>query len=551
MGEGPTAPAFATAPDTPPPGLVRRVLQTQRHLAGVIAGALIASVDADRQRPREQRHPLFGIRRGIAALLRPFIARDLRGLPFPVQLRRRLERLGATYIKLGQILSLREDLLPRDITSEFKNLLDRLPAVPYERVVEIVEATLERPVIAAFASIERTPIGSASIGQVHRATTIGGDAVIVKIVKPGIRETLERDAVLLRISGTVLNWVIPRFRPKQVFAEFVEYTLREVDLRREADNAETFTANFKDRPDIVFPRIYRELSGRDVLTMEFLDGIKPSDVGASLSDAERDTLIDLGATAIIRMLYRDGFFHADLHPGNLMVLPGPKCGFIDLGMVGRFDEELRRTLMYYFYCLVAGDAENAARYLLAVAEPGPGADPHGFRRDVEDVSRRWSRTATFSDFSLARLMLESVTRAAHYRMYFPVELVLMVKAVVTYEGVGQMLKPGFDIASISQAHIRAIFLEQFSPLRFAREGARSAPEVIDALLRAPMLLNEGLRMIERTTRQPAENPLVGVRTSLLAGACLIGGVIALVTKGPLALWVGLFVLAVFFALKRK
>ena len=238
MGEGPTAPAFATAPDTPPPSLVRRVLQTQRHLAGVIAGALIASVDADRQRPREQRHPLFGIRRGIAALLRPFIARDLRGLPFPVQLRRRLERLGATYIKLGQILSLREDLLPRDITSEFKNLLDRLPAVPYERVVEIVEATLERPVIAAFASIERTPIGSASIGQVHRATTIGGDAVIVKIVKPGIRETLERDAVLLRISGTVLNWVIPRFRPKQVFAEFVEYTLREVCLLYTSDAAD-------------------------------------------------------------------------------------------------------------------------------------------------------------------------------------------------------------------------------------------------------------------------------------------------------------------------
>ena len=551
MGDGPAVPVFATAPDTPPPGLVRRVLQTQRHLAGVISGALIASVDGDRRKPREARHPLFGIRRALAAVLRPCLARDLRDLPFPVQLRRRLELLGATYIKLGQILSLREDLLPAEITAEFKNLLDRLPAVPYDRVVEIVEATLQRPIIAAFASIERHPIGSASIGQVHRATTIAGDAVIVKIVKPGIRETLERDAVLLRISGTILDWVIPRFRPRQVFAEFVEYTLREVDLRREADNAETFAANFTDLPDIVFPRIYRELSGRDVLTMEFLDGVKPSDVGATMTEAERNTLIDLGATAIIRMLYRDGFFHADLHPGNLMILPGPKCGFIDLGMVGRFDEELRRTLMYYFYCLVAGDAENAARYLLAVAEAGPGADPHGFRRDVEDVARRWSRAATFSDFSLARLMLESVTRAAHYRMYFPVELVLMVKALVTYEGVGQMLKPGFDVASVSQTHIRAIFLDQFSPLRFAREGMKSAPEVIDALLRAPMLLNEGLRMIERTTRQPAENPLAGVRSSLLAGACLIGGVIALVTKGPAVLWVALFVLAVVFALKRK
>ena len=284
MGDVPAAPVFATAPDTPPPGLVRRVLQTQRHLAGVLVGALIASVDTDRRLPRARRHALFGLRRAVAALLRPFIARDLRHLPFPVQFRRRLELLGATYIKLGQILSLREDLLPPEITSELKNLLDRLPAVPYDRVVAIIEATLQRPVIAAFASVERTPIGSASIGQVHRATTIGGDAVIVKIVKPGIRETLERDAVLLRVSGAILNWVVPRFRPKQVFAEFVEYTLREVDLRREADNAETFATNFSDLPDIVFPRIYRELSGRDVLTMEFLDGVKPSDVGATMTD---------------------------------------------------------------------------------------------------------------------------------------------------------------------------------------------------------------------------------------------------------------------------
>ncbi len=551
MSDVAPAPVFATAPDTPPPGLLRRVLQTQRHLAGVLAGALIASVDNDRRRPREQRHAIFRIRWIVAALLRPFIARDLRHLPFPVQFRKRLELLGATYIKLGQILSLREDLLPPEVTAELKNLLDRLPAISYDRVVTIIESTLQRPIIATFASIEKTPIGSASIGQVHRATTIEGDAVIVKIVKPGIRETLERDAVLLRISGTILNWVVPRFRPKQVFAEFVEYTLREVDLRREADNAETFAANFADRPDIVFPRIYRRLSGRDVLTMEFLEGVRPSDIGATMPEPERDTLIDLGATAIIRMLYRDGFFHADLHPGNLIVLPGPRCGFIDLGMVGRFDEELRRTLMYYFYCLVIGDAENAARYLSAVAEHGPGADPHGFRREVEDVARRWSRAATFSDFSLARLMLESVTRAAHYRMYFPVELVLMVKALVTYEGVGQMLKPGFDVAAVSQAHIRTIFLEQFSPLRFAREGMKSAPEMIDALLRAPILLSEGLRMIERTTRQPAENPLAGVRTSLLAGACLIGGVIALVTKGHVVLWVSLFVLALFFALKRK
>jgi ubiquinone biosynthesis protein len=241
------------------------VLQTQRHLAGVIR----RTDRVGRRRPpahREQRHPLFGIRRGIAALLRPFIARDLRGLPFPVQLRRRLELLGATYIKLGQILSLREDLLPRDITSEFKNLLDRLPAVPYERVVEIVEATLERPVIAAFASIERTPIGSASIGQVHRATTIGGDAVIVKIVKPGIRETPRTRCGAAAYLGHRAQPGIPR--PGQRCSPSSSNT----PCARSTCGARPTTPRRSrptcDRPDIVFPRIYRELSGRDVLTME-------------------------------------------------------------------------------------------------------------------------------------------------------------------------------------------------------------------------------------------------------------------------------------------
>ena len=143
----------------------------------------------------------------------------------------------------------------------------------------------------------------------------------------------------------------------------------EVDLSREADNAETFASSFKDQPDIVFPKIYREYCNQNLLCMEFLDGIKPTDAAAErLGQADRERLVDLGAEAIICMLYRDGFFHADLHPGNLIVLPGPRAGFIDLGMIGRFDDQLRRTLLYYYYCLVMGDSENAPRYLAALAD---------------------------------------------------------------------------------------------------------------------------------------------------------------------------------------
>lgn len=342
------------------------------------------------------------------------------------------------------------------------------------------------------------------------------------MVKPGIPELLKRDAILLKIFAAFLQSFLSRFQPQRVITEFVDYTSKEVDLRREASNCETFAANFRDVPDIVFPKVYRKYCGELVMTQEFLSGLKPGDEQVrALPDADRDRLVDLGATAIVRMLYRDGFFHADLHPGNLLVLPGPRAGFIDLGMVGRFDHDLRRSLLYYFYCLVMGDPENASRYLAALAQPGRGADPVGFRKEVTEMSNTWAHAASFSDFSLAQLILRSVGMAAKYRMYFPVEMVLMVKALVTFEGVGQILKPGFDVAAVSQKHVNKIFLNQFSPIRLVREMAAGAPEILDALAKAPMLITEGLRVLEQATKRPSENPFAGIRGTVLAGFFII------------------------------
>ncbi len=443
-----------------------------------------------------------------------------------MQLRKRLETLGPTYIKLGQVLSLREDILPAQITDELKNLLDRLPAVPLDRLKEIIEKDLKRPVVAMFSWIDPDPLGSASIGQVHKAKLLDGSEVIVKVVKPGNRELLKRDTILLNLLGRFLQTFLERVQPRKVLKEFAEYTLRELDLTREADNAETFAANFRDMPDVVFPKIFREFSGRDVLCMEFLDGYKPTaSATQELSLEQRAHLLDLGAASIIRMLFRDGFFHADLHPGNLMILPGSRIGFIDLGMVGRFSEELKRSLMYYYYCLVMGDSENAARYLSMVAQPGRRGDVVGFRREVEEICRRWAKTSNFKEYPLAHLILRSVAQGARYDMYFPVETVLMVKALVTFEGVGQILNPGFDVKEVSQKHVNAIFLDQFSPFRLAKEGFRGAPELIEALSKAPMLITEGLRLLESAQHQPRENPFAGLKTTLFGGACIIGAAI--------------------------
>jgi len=530
--------------------LLLRLFTIYRHVLGLTFGGLPAYL---RSRPRGQRHGLkfWGLRL-TSFLTYPFINRKLARQPFPVQLRKRLEALGPTYVKLGQILALRRDVLPLELTDELKNLLERLPALPFQRYVELVSLELNRPVDEMFSWIEPVPMGSASIGQTHRATILDGDSVVIKLVKPGIREIVRQDVMLLRILGSFLQVFLSQYQPKRMIGEFCAYTLKEVDLRNEAESAETFAANFKDMPEVVFPAIYRQFTTESLLVMEYLPGLPPNNPAVqALSSEERDRIIDIGAAAIIQMLYGDGFFHADLHPGNLLVLPGPMDGFIDLGMVGRFDDDLRRTLLYYFYCLVMGDAANAARYLASIAEGGRKSDRKGFRRDVEEICRRWQRDSTFEGFSIAQLIMESVGRAANYRMYLPVEMVLMVKAMVTFEAVGSLLQPGFDVAEVSKPYITQIFINQFSPVRIAQETMRGAPDLVDALIKAPMLVTEGLKVLEQTTQREPENPFAGIRGTVLAGSCLVAGAIVAASHGPWPVWVTFIGAGIILALRGR
>src|SRR5690349_8312838 len=217
-------PGFEMLPDKPPQGLVRRFFTTQRHLLALGAGALVSHAREGQAFGESRRFLLlFWLERLLAFLVRPFLDKTITDRPFPFQLRRRLEILGPTFIKLGQVLALRQDLLPPEIVEELKNLLDRLPVVPFERYLGLITKDLGRPVEAMYSWIDPIPIGSASIAQIHRATTLAGDSVILKVVKPGIRETLTRDAILLKLLGVALQKVIPRYQPKRVIAEFVEY----------------------------------------------------------------------------------------------------------------------------------------------------------------------------------------------------------------------------------------------------------------------------------------------------------------------------------------
>jgi ubiquinone biosynthesis protein len=197
-----------------------------------------------------------------------------------------------------------------------------------------------------------------------------------------------------------------------------------------------------------------------------------------------------------------------------------------------------------------GDVDSAARYLAATAEPGSGADPAAFRREVVEIANRWRRSASFETYSLGHLVLDSVARGGAYRMYFPVEMVLMVKALVTFEGVGHMLLPGFDVAEVSKKHVRAIFMEQFSPLRFIQEGMRGTPDLVDAVAKMPLLITDGIKALEQTVQRHPENPFAGLRGTLIGGFSLVAGALVLGLGGPWPLGAALFVAGFLLSLRK-
>lgn len=539
-----------------PSSLLVRYFITQKHLTALALGGGFAFL-----RHRKETRAKFKLRYfflGVFLWLNwPFLNKKLIRQPFAVQLRRRLEMLGATYIKLGQILSLREDILPKEITDELKKLLDSLPALKYDRYVELVEEQLGQPINQVFAEVQKNPLGSASIAQAHRATLKTGEEVVIKLLKPGTRELIQTDSKIIKATGSVLELFLPQLQPKNMFTEFTEYTNKEVDFVLEADNAEVFAANFVKTPDIVFPKIYREFCTSDVITMQFLRGMKPDEECAKVLNREQsERAVELGATAIIQMLYSDGFFHADLHPGNLLIMVDDEghvqTGFIDLGMVGRFEESTRKSMLYYYNSLVMGDPKSAARYLSMVARPGRGGDPEGFRKEFVDVGMRWVRSPNFNEFSLALLIFESVVLGAKYRMYFPLELVLMVKAIITFEGVGNVILPGLDIAKVTKKPVRKLLLNEVNPVELAKTTLQNAPEVIDVITRSPLVLVELFKKLEIELFEKKEekvSPMNSMKYMVFAGMCVVGACILVASDQPWQAYTALFAIGGIFALK--
>ena len=432
---------------------------------------------------------------------------------FPQQFRETLERLGPTYVKLGQILSLRHDILPDAVISELKKLHNQVPPFPFAQVKQIIESEFKKPLHILFQSINQESLATGSLAQAHIAYLKNGQRVILKIQRPGIRQIIESDIKVIKRFTSFLD-KIPFFKAYHLYnfiERFEKFTMEELNFLNEGKNAETFTNNFKKRPRVIFPKIYWKYSSPKVLTMEFIDGIKPDDLEAmKAAGINPKAIASAGAKAIIQMLFEDGFFHGDPHPGNMMIAGTDTIVFLDLGITGHFSKKTRENLFLYFFFLVTKDYDHATKYLLTLSHTGPNADVEQFSNNLKTMM---SQITSFKlhDASFGKLTMQIMKMAADQDIHFSNDLVLSTKALVTIESVANILDPDLDLAEVSKPFLQEVFAKQFSPEEVFKTITQTLPEYLiyaknlpKTVLNSLNLLSAGKLQVEVPKQDPIE-----------------------------------------------
>src|SRR5262252_11091550 len=292
-------------------------------------------------------------------------------------------QLGATFIKVGQIMSTRPDLIPEYVSSALAELQDHVGPFPFEEVVRAVEADLGRPLASIYAEFAPVPIASASVAQVHKARLPDGRIVAVKVRRPDVVEICTFDLVVMRVWARFIALIpsISTLSPIETLEEFGRAVFAQLDFRVEAANNRRFRDNFKGHTDVVFPEVVGALSGERILTMSYIAGTKILSTAATRSDPKR--VARLGLATLLKMIFEDGFVHADLHPGNIFITPDDKLALLDLGLVGELDEPHRKGFSRLFAAWAQRDGDGMARViqeLSAGSDPGAAADPERFER---------------------------------------------------------------------------------------------------------------------------------------------------------------------------
>jgi ubiquinone biosynthesis protein len=418
----------------------------------------------------------------------------------PQHIRIACEELGVTFIKLGQLLSTRPDLLPPEYVTEFAKLQDEAPAIASETAVEIIESEFGQRIGDLFADFEMQPLAAASIGQAHAAVLLDGADVVIKVRRPGVVDQVEEDLEILHnlAAAASRRWdFAQRYDLLGLVQEF-SLTLRaELDYIREGQNAEKFAENFADDPDVHIPRVYWETTTSRVLTLERIHGIKAGDLAAlDRCGVNRTELAERGTQAILKMVFEHGFFHADPHPGNFFVEPSGCFGLIDFGMVGTVDEKTQDYLANLILALAKQDYDRLVQAVLELDVTKQRVDRVELRRDLEHLIKPYYGMP-LGKISLTPLIYEGIGIIRRHRLHLPPNLALLIKTIIITEGIGVHLDPNFHLTEVIEPYADKLMLRLFSPTRVVKKLSQAGMDVARLGVEIPQQLRHILGEIER------------------------------------------------------
>lgn len=476
--------------------------------------------------------------------------KNLERLTAPQRLRLALEELGPTFIKLGQLLSSRPDILSLEYTRELCKLQDKVPMVSIEAIREVIEKQFACPVEELYAEFSTTPLAAASIAQVHRGRLHSGEEVVIKVRRPGITAIIATDIDILQ----GLAYLVERhltgdtiFDPPALVKEFRRTIERELDFNRERHTIDRFQENFARTPTVYVPRTYSECCGETVLTLEYVDGIKVSDFDRLReSGYNLKTIASNGAEAILQQILVHGLFHGDPHPGNIFILPNNVVCFIDYGMVGRLDQELIYRLAELLTSILERDIERLVSILLYSGDLTEEIRRPELKKAVSDFVDDYYEVP-LQEIRAGRLLIEFVEILIQFRIPFSPDLMLLAKTLLGMEGIGRQLDPDFNMVLHLKPFMSRLLQQKASPCNLAREGMRLVQsysgllkalpddfkELITRINRNKFKIDLEHRGLERliTDLDKSSNRL---SFSLLIAALIIGSSIVMQTdKGPL------------------
>jgi ubiquinone biosynthesis protein len=467
------------------------------------------------------------------------------GLTDYERLRMACEELGPTFIKMGQILSTRSDLIPDDLVRELTKLQDNVPPFPFLQVREIVEQELRAPLNVLFAHFDETPLAAASIGQVHRARLITGEEVIIKIQRPGIRKVIEVDLEILFHLATLMEKNIEEaeiYRPTKIVDEFARSIEKEINYKIEAQHAERFARQFAGNESIYIPRIFNQTTTGRILTMEYVDGVKASDIHLlEKAGLDRKLIAARGADVTFEQIFKHGFFHADPHPGNICILPGNVICYLDFGMMGYIDKRSMETFADIIIGYVRRDEAAIADAVMRIVEWDDPPDRRALESDIATFVDLYLYQP-LKDMHMGDILQEFLDLFARHRLRLPPDIFFMIKAMTEVEGLGLMLDPDFNMVEKVEPFIKDLQMARIHPRKLMGDFLASST----LLKGVPFELYDLLKQFKRgkvkigIDHQGLEPLIFGVERSsnrisfaLIIAALIIGSsLIMMARSGP-------------------